>query len=723
MFSNGLDLHPERCRPKPTHYLLDGQQRCNSIALGFLDPWKTSNKSVPAVLWIDLEPYERKDERNHIFRVLTKSHPWGYRRSDPSTTLETKQRRNALDAYKEAYENNNSSKSGKDLFRYGKFSLTDVWPWDAGAPIPFPFILEVVLNGGSWGKLPSLLEERLPFWSNESGINCLHDRDWREKVKLLLKNPTAHMGQLLEQIKVLVGTNHSEGFYQIPALELKSLVNDSNVESQTANIYSENVQDPVETLFVRVNSAGTPLQGEELIYSILKSIWPDAQEIVESISAQTMASSRLVLLLSRLTVARNSLNKEKPPAPPDVGRFRRLIQGKDSECKDFLSQIQKYLKNGKAKKLFYTAKTLLTRGTKDGTNYRLPMVLYAKLARNSPEVFFIFLVWLDQLLQNEINPLKFEEVEVKKIIGAVTALSWFSNNPSACVSTLWTRLQECERDLTVFFSDGSLKQCLKLDESGKIKLLPLIPWKILDKGVDKLFRGLMRCGYTKTWENWKWEESFAGIIPDNVTKWYQNHFRLGRQKEEPSDIRLDAWWSFVDMLWGKRELLYYAQRAWLEKWFPSYDPTSLDHPEDTNRPWDFDHIHPTKYQYNIKRKIPQVIRDWHGCIGNLRIWPFEANRSDGETPPRDKLSNVTDIEKIYAMDRSEELREASFISADWNHWEDSTPNVERFKRNYLTRPDDPKYSQCRVDLLKAIKMRWIALYKEWYNTLMVRKLF
>ena len=41
------------------------------------------------------------------------------------------------------------------------------------------------------------------------------------------------------------------------------------------------IPDEVETLFVRINSAGTPLAGEELIYSVYKSILPQTIDLVE----------------------------------------------------------------------------------------------------------------------------------------------------------------------------------------------------------------------------------------------------------------------------------------------------------------------------------------------------------------------------------------------------------------------------------------------------------
>ena len=51
----------------------------------------------------------------------------------------------------------------------------------------------------------------------------------------------------------------------------------------------------------------------------------------------------------------------------------------------------------------------------------------------------------------------------------------------------------------------------------------------------------------------------------------------------------------IEDLRGNRNVLLFAQRGWLAHWFPDYDPSQPDQVEDTNRPWDFDHIHPQRY--------------------------------------------------------------------------------------------------------------------------------
>src|ERR1019366_437092 len=72
------------------HLLLDGQQRATAIATAFLDPWRNpEHANAEFALWIDLEPLLQSAQSDHAFRLLTRSHPWGYQRQDPASRLST----------------------------------------------------------------------------------------------------------------------------------------------------------------------------------------------------------------------------------------------------------------------------------------------------------------------------------------------------------------------------------------------------------------------------------------------------------------------------------------------------------------------------------------------------------------------------------------------------------------------------------------------------------
>src|SRR5690606_27106816 len=99
---------------------------------------------------------------------------------------------------------------------------------------------------------------------------------------------------------------------------------------------------PSASLFIRVNAGGTPLEGEELMYSILKAIWPEAPAVIDQLSYRLAAPPRLVMLIARLVLAEDAKDSN-PPATPDVSRFRRLVHGTDATCPDFYRRLRDFV--------------------------------------------------------------------------------------------------------------------------------------------------------------------------------------------------------------------------------------------------------------------------------------------------------------------------------------------------------------------------------------------
>ena len=66
------------------YYLMDGQQRFNSIQTGFTEP-ETNSESV---LWIDIKYTKANNStRTYLIKATTKIHPWGFNNDDVSSVL------------------------------------------------------------------------------------------------------------------------------------------------------------------------------------------------------------------------------------------------------------------------------------------------------------------------------------------------------------------------------------------------------------------------------------------------------------------------------------------------------------------------------------------------------------------------------------------------------------------------------------------------------------
>lgn len=193
----------------------------------------------------------------------------------------------------------------------------------------------------------------------------------------------------------------------------------------------------------------------------------------------------------------------------------------------------------------------------------------------------------------------------------------------------------------------------------------------------------------------------------------------------PDEQRIGITQGVMGHLWGMRELLHYAQREQLKLWFPDYDPSSPDQLEDTDRPWDYDHIFPESYGQT--NGMPTLIKEWFTSIGNLRVWPLEANRAGGDAHPATKLDNPLPQEQAppYQLQDGLRIRRASRICEDdWPLWKDTTPDGNRPDwHRYLAAPRTGEQVSCRPVLVRALSSRWVRLYDEWYSELRIGKLF
>jgi len=150
--------------------------------------------------------------------------------------------------------------------------------------------------------------------------------------------------------------------------------------------------------------------------------------------------------------------------------------------------------------------------------------------------------------------------------------------------------------------------------------------------------------------------------------------------------------NFIGVLRDSMHLLLFAQRDFIGKEFQEFQQWDLVL-EDTNCPWDWDHIYPSAYyQHDVYPKY----RDWHNTIGNKRAEGLSSNRGHGASLPKDKLTDP-------------KTRKDSFISED--EWEE----IQLVGRD-ITDPDKANF------LCHLILMRMARIYGEWHTTLGIAQL-
>jgi hypothetical protein len=180
------------------------------------------------------------------------------------------------------------------------------------------------------------------------------------------------------------------------------------------------------------------------------------------------------------------------------------------------------------------------------------------------------------------------------------------------------------------------------------------------------------------------------------------YIEMSKEVEPKEELDLDREYEyFIKPLMSKitsnKEMLLYAQRNYLRKKFPDYDPARKDLWKDINRPWDFDHILPYSYIYNKKGDHISIdfCRHWNNSIGNLRAWPFEDNRSDQATKTSDKMKL-----EIYWED--------SFISNDEKSGYSDQHVINDVQKAF--------------DFASSCKSRLIRIYNEWFENFHINEL-
>ena len=176
----------------------------------------------------------------------------------------------------------------------------------------------------------------------------------------------------------------------------------------------------------------------------------------------------------------------------------------------------------------------------------------------------------------------------------------------------------------------------------------------------------------------------------------------------------------------KREpqLGLWTQRAYLQDWFPNFDPTRYGSSEDL--PYDLDHILPSAFR-NLKGRVRQGRRpspefwQWRYRVlngpGNMRFWPASLNRSDKHNNLKEKylLGPIEQETPTDSLLRAYELDTVGKVRAASQLGEDQVANWERGAND--PRPYDWRNPERIKALRLATDARRLAIYRHFYDGL------
>lgn len=611
-----------------THHILDGQQRCYAIALGFNDPWGNSVEDQ-AVLWIDLKPegqLPKNSVRKYLFRVTTKAHPWGFDHGDQSGTL-------SVEKIRKFFEKHESDEKPKN-----RPLPEQSVPYDAGLPVP-AFLLFKHFKGGKldWDAISgnTKLAELIDCFSN--------------KIEEISKNPEyIESGlRLVEQSRIVA--------LQVPA-GIEGIEN-------------------IEQIFQRLNGQGTPIDDEELTYSMIKAYWPDVESYLRDLPHHT-TEPRLIGMAVRVALTDE---EGKMPAELGVNRIRNIFrpgQQENAKERDEYEAITGYFQNELKESLKWIDANLLY--SSDTRAYGLPVYLRSSLAWSSRDVF-AWLMWLAK--QFDYKPITDDSIN-KKIIGLALSIHWFGVDKRAAVEYLLIKKTDL---LQADVSCANMK-----DDKDNLVIYRPVGVDVLRKDalpLDAQSSEELLCGWKSFWE---------GVV---------NLDKDGKKRlEDDAEARKKNYGYFMERLKANRELLIYVQRAYFDSKFGDFDPSNKLMWKGHNRPWDYDHILPsnklnaTGYK-DTAGDFHGVCKVWQQSIANLVAVDFAFNRS------------AQDV--VNASDKYDSNKNALAKQLDGMFGNDIGAYVLELR--------DTKDFEKSKKFVVAARDRLVRLYEEWYEKLDVGK--
>ena len=650
-----------------SHHLLDGQQRCNAIALGFVDALKSlvvdgKRKSPPATLWIDLAPVMPKGStRQFLLRVITTAHPWGYTAHDKPDFLGVAEIRKSVERYG----------SGK------RPNVEASWPHVSGSPIPFAWLSDAAFCKGLDGR--DLWASVLRQCREYAG------REWADNAATLIEGYLDD-GAINRNLNRIESSLIRAKDFMLVALEVpQTAIQEQSVQEEngeTSGSDEENRIYNVEHLFQRLNSAGTELRGEELLFSMIKAYWPNIEKSFEAIEDKLgnrylpMPGSRLAMLGARAALIDFGDTGGLPPSFT-ISKIRGLAVAKTETAITERKKLENYFgvtgdkdsvdfSNSDLHQNLRQIDTWLLFDDSVEDDIGLPPVLRSSLAQGAPEVFLL-LLYFAQKVRNE--RLSSDEIAAlrKPILGVATALYWFGEDFTKAIKNLLSHFATSKLSPNAF--SGILRKCLQ-PRNGNREILTILSPSELDALIP-----------------------VPSHSDDNLPKW--TFWRRVIEIESDPEVRAakeQNEWPFLWRVINSKAMLLFAQRLLLSRRFNDFDPSRIDIHEGKNRPWDYDHILPTATLYQNRGPYRDACKQWANTIGNFRAWALEENRSR-----HDDIANKAifpqNFQESFILDQAE----CDAFSLTWDQVYEG--------------PSKP------AEFMNSARSRILRIYVDWFDSL------
>jgi Protein of unknown function DUF262 len=568
--------------------LLDGQQRTRSLLLGVRGPELRKNVQDKRCLWIDLAG----KPQSHLFslHLTSESQPFGYE-TGTGRKLPVENRRKARNSIEPEPDKNPIKKDGRPAFNHELFSgpmQGELTPsqtpkgWKPGWP-PLPahavnstavFPLHILLQAWLRGNTP---EEKL--------------RILREKAPDSEQSIIAELHTAFEKLR----------------------------KAEFATVKVDN-DDNLLLLFDRIGAAGSPLTGDERLFSIYKRYEPRVHDAVNEIYqsvGRVLPPTKIAASAIRIANARTHQEPGQGNFLPDAETFAKEMADKaDPRIKrteSIRSALQKLLPMQRDERSLATAFGTLF----DALGYRgkedigLPRVMLTSL---SPNLLQVLLLWV--LQQSGPDVLRDCRSDVIRFV-----MFWRLCVPNEKENKASGRCFEAIRKETpTGITMKALYDLLVNDSEIAVRLASprvMRPCLVRSKGSHR---------------------------------WLSHRERFDLKGTGPIELAR-RWWE------SREASLLWLQRGYLKRSFPDFDPASG---RDDDTPYDLDHMIPRSDWNEDWRPFSKKLKAtglfggdelrqmWENrsvigdAIGNLWLVDFSTNRAWGKAPFKEKIERLVD---------------------------------------------------------------------------------
>ncbi len=343
----------------------------------------------------------------------------------------------------------------------------------------------------------------------------------------------------------------------------------------------------LELFFNRINTGGTPITQEELAYSAIKLYWKenDIARINGRIAASCMSEERFAQIVFRTYCSKENIRGEI--SAKDIRKLRDEFESENgnSESKDVVKNIlDAYDHDG-------AILVALQRQVDDWlVGDALPCYVRTEIAYKEPALYVLLFTLARFVYEKSVQVCLSDEY--------VRALALY----------VYCCCEKRNRVKTVQYLYKNICRCKNriVNEAVVSELL-----------CDCILDGLAEMPHPNVCD-------FVGFRPETLSK----EWNIDKYCEEPYGRSVCHMFNY-DPNGRQMMLLKVAEHDAFTAFFPGYNPARRDLWDETNRPWDDDHIVPKNWiAYGGKWKMFCERIIW--SMGNFAHIPFEKNREKSD---------------------------------------------------------------------------------------------